>query len=65
MPIPLSMLVELALVTLHKRLELCPAVIVDGLATNETIVGAGTAMVAEHVLVATVEEASVPWILMA
>ena len=35
------------------------------MAPNETIVGAGTAIVAEHVLVATVEEASVPWMVIA
>ena len=54
------MLVELALVTFHAKRALCPAVIDDGVAVNELIVGAACATVAEQVVVATVEDASVP-----
>lgn len=58
-PIPLSRLVELALLTTHERTELWPLVIVDGFATNEVIVGMDCTTVAEHVVVATVDDASV------
>jgi len=59
-PIPLSRLVELALLTDHERMELPPIAIEDGVAINEAICGrSGAAMVAEHELVATDEEASV------
>ena len=60
-PTPLLMLVELAFETVHERTELCPAVIDAGVAVNDVIVGAtcGATTVAEHVVVAIVEEASV------
>jgi hypothetical protein len=61
-PIPLLILVELAFVTVHDNTEFCPTVIEDGVATKEETTGTtavGAVTVATHVLVATVDEASV------
>ena len=58
-PIP-ETLVELGFETFHASSELWPLVIADGVAVNDVIVGEGCATVAEHVVVATVEDASVP-----
>lgn len=58
-PIPLLMLVELAFATTHASVELCPDIMDEGAAVNEVIVGASCVTVAEHVVVATVEDASV------
>jgi len=60
-PIPLSSEVELALLTFHESVALWPAVMVVGVAVKELMIGAasGCATVAEHVLVATDDEASV------
>jgi hypothetical protein len=62
-PTPLSIEVELALVATHERSELWPYDIDDGFAVNDVIDGADCATIAEHVLVATVDEASVAWML--
>jgi hypothetical protein len=58
-PIPLLSDVELAFATTHESTVVCPGVIEDADATNELIVGAGCGTVAEHVVVATVDDASV------
>jgi hypothetical protein len=59
-PTPLSMLVELAFVAVHESTALAPAVIDAGVAVNEEITGAPCITVALQVVVATVEDASVP-----
>ena len=58
-PIPLSSEVELAFATLHESTALWPAVIVAGVAVKVLITGSGCAIVAEQLVVATVEDASV------
>ena len=58
-PIPLLRLVELALLTLHESIELWPDVMTDGVAISVAIVGADCATLAEQVVVATVDDASV------
>lgn len=58
-PMPLSILVELAFPTTHESVALCPAVIEEGAAVKDVMVGAACATVAEQVEVATVEDASV------
>ena len=58
-PTPLLMLVELAFATTHAKVELCPDVMDEGVAVNDGIVGTPGKTVAEHVVVATVDDASV------
>lgn len=58
-PRPLLTLVVEAFETLHERTELWPTVIEAGVATKLPIVGAGCAIVAAQVVVATEDEASV------
>lgn len=55
------MLVELAFPTFQLKVALDPATMLDGVALNELIVGIGQATVVAQVEVATVEEASVAW----
>jgi hypothetical protein len=47
-------------VTFHERSELCPIVMLDGVAANDEMVGAASTVVLQ-VEVATVEDASVTW----
>ena len=58
-PTPLLMLVELAFATTHAKVELCPDVMDEGVAVNDGIVGTPGKTVVEHVVVATVDDASV------
>ena len=58
-PTPLLMLVELAFETTNPSNALCPRVMEEGVAVNEETVGAACGTVAEHVVVAIVDEASV------
>jgi hypothetical protein len=58
-PIPLSTDVELAFVVAHVSVALCPAVIVAGVAVKILIVASGARTVAEQVVVAIVDDASV------
>ena len=58
-PTPLSILTELVLPTVQDKIELCPLCVVVGLATNETMVGRVPKTIAEQVVVATVDDASV------
>lgn len=58
-PTPLLMDVLLALATVHERTVELPTAIEAGVAVNEEMVGAPTDTVAEHVELATVDEASV------
>ena len=59
-PVPLT-LVAIAFETTHERMDDCPAVSVVGVAVNDPIVGALCGTVAEQVDVATVDDASVAW----